>query len=197
MKKLKRAITYLICMIILLWIPHGTYALNSEKNYNIITAQLVQNKYSITSEIEKLFRQNLNLGNHVKYTKVPRGLIVSINSSVFFDDGGDEIKEQSKHILDKIGDLIKYIDKQCVIEGNTERHTFEKSAYNSNWEISIVRAEKIADYLIKIKQIDPQKIRAIGFGEMMPFAQSVDYDKDMNNHRIDFVILNYEIVTTQ
>ena len=51
----------------------------------------------------------------------------------------------------------------------------------------MVRAEKIADYLIKAGNLNHEQIRAIGFGEFVPYS---DPGAEMNE-RIDFVILNW------
>ena len=121
-----------------------------------------------------------NFNKYITYTNVPRGLVLSVDSSVFFEQNNDEIKESSKEFLDQIGEFIKLTDKPCVIEGNAKLNNNEDY---TNWEISIARAQKIAEYLITVHQLSPQKIRAIGFGSIMP---------ENLTDRIDFVIINYE-----
>lgn len=183
------ALIYFICLTILFSNSTRVFGLEKELNtQNLqISASFIDNS---TSDIEKLFRNNLNLGDCILYSTVPRGLIVSINSIVFFDDGKDEIKECSKEILNRIAQILKFIQNPCVIEGNTTKDTYTTSIYRSDWEISMVRAERIADYLIKAGNLNHNQIRAIGFGEMMPFADNVSSEGNLNQ-RIDFVILNY------
>lgn len=181
------ALIYFICLTILFSNSTRVFGLEKELDtQNLqISASFIDNS---TSDIEKLFRNNLNLGDCILYSTVPRGLIVSINSAVFFDDGKDEIKECSKEILNKIAQIIKFIDKPCIIEGNTTKNTYTRSIYRSDWEISMVRAERIADYLIKAGNLSHDQIRAIGFGEFVPFNTSNNVEM---SQRIDFVILNY------
>lgn len=186
-----RRIKYFIYFIILSGFIIPTFASEISQNSHQITGQLTQNKYNQSSNIEDLFSKNLNLGNCIIYTKVPRGLVVSICSTVFFDEGQDILLESSKTILSTIAQILKTMNKSCSIESNTAYNSYEKSKYKSNWELSTVRAGKIADYLIKVEKVNPQKIHAIGFGEFMPFKSNVDYKNSMDK-RIDFVILNYE-----
>jgi len=190
--KIRKTI-YFVCLTILSGFIQNVLAQNSCSDENFrITATLSENKYSLTQEIENLFKQSLTkIDKTVIYTKVPRGLIVSIDSTVFFDGNDDELKESSKQFLDKIGEILQFLDKSCVIEGNTKIVREENSIYNSNWEISMVRAQKITEYLIKCHHVNPQKIRSIGFGGIMPFKENVFYNGSLNQ-RIDFVILNYE-----
>lgn len=154
--------------------------------------QISENQSEITytrnSDIEKLFKNSLPAINTPIYTQVPRGLIVSFDSDIFFEEGQDELKESAKILLNDIGRIIKYLDKTCIIEGNAKTSIIENTHYNTNWEISIIQAEKIVQYLIATLEINPLKIQAVGFGEKIPLTKNnTEY-----NQRIDFVILNYE-----
>lgn len=187
MKNKNIILIYFMCLTIIFSISSKVIAVEQPQNLQI-SASFIDNQFNSSAEIEKLFRQNLNLDECIFYSTVPRGLIVSINSAVFFDDGKDEIKECSKEILNKIAQIIKFIDKPCIIEGNTTKNTYTRSIYRSDWEISMVRAERIADYLIKAGNLSHDQIRAIGFGEFVPFNTSNNVEM---SQRIDFVILNY------
>lgn len=158
-------------------------ALENIQNYHITTG-LSENKYNYTEQIENLFKTNITLPeSSVIYTKVPRGLIISIESSIFFEENDDCIKEDSKIFLNQIGEVIKFLDKPCVIEGNSAINPEKPAIYSQDWEISIMRAQKITQYLITNSKLNPGKIHPIGFGAMIP---------ELFTERIDFVILNYE-----
>lgn len=186
MRNFYEKILYYLCLITLVGIGNPSFSLEINTDKTKISGQLIQNTELSIDDIEQLFKQNLQLKDSVIYNQVPRGLIVSINSSVFFDEGADELKEYSKQTLDIIGKMIKSIDKPCVIEGHTKYNSLKNADYTHNWEISTVRAEKIVDYLIKNSKLNPKKIRAIGFGEMIP--QNTYTIKENSNARIDFVI---------
>lgn len=151
-----------------------------------ISTRLIKNTKLNINDIENLIKENLQLKNTVIYHRVPRGLIVSFDSSLFFEDNAEELKESSKQLLTKLGELIKTIDEPCVIEGHTTRTSLKDSTHIFDWEISMIRAEKILDYLIKNTNVDPKKTRAIGFGKKIP-----DEIFHKENSRIDFVILIY------
>ncbi len=54
-----------------------------------------------------------------------------------------------------------------------------------NWELSAVRADKIAEYFIKVKKLNARNIQSIGLGDISPVIENM-------NNRIDFVIINYD-----
>jgi ompA/motB domain protein len=187
-KKIKTLYVIFFVAFVLCLFAYPSYSKTS--NFKI-KGNLTQNYSVPTAEIERMFRSKLNLGNSVIYTKVPRGLVVSIDSTVFFNLGQDELLEQSKSVLYQIALILKTLNNQCIVEGNTDVDSWEVSNYQYNWELSTVRAGKIVDYLIKVEKVNPHRINAIGFGEMMPFYDNVNYRQNMNK-RIDFVIINYE-----
>jgi len=144
---------------------------------------------SYTSEVDKLealFKSVLPLKWGIVYTKVPRGLIISIDEKCFFNQGEVRIKESSLDILDAISSLLTKLPNYCVIENHTEEQEF-----SDNWELSISRASNLADYMIKYRKLPTKKVFALGYGESMPFKDNVAPNDGMNN-RIDFVIIEYE-----
>lgn len=155
-----------------------------------IKVNLTQTQNIETTKIENIFQQQLN-SNNVIYTRVPRGLIISLPSNLFFENGKDILLENSKPVINLISTILNTQSYKCMIEANTEPDSWTSSKFAYNWELATSRADNIVNYMIKSQKVNPQKIRAIGFGEMEPF-----YDKtkgfNFMNERIDFIIINYE-----
>lgn len=126
------------------------------------------------------------------YTKVPRGLIVSVDESVFFSDENDILKIKGTAILDGIAKVLDKLDNECTVEGHTESHNFQHSLYKSNWELSTARANSVVDYLVMSGGVSSSRLFALGYGELMPFKGNVSSKEGFNN-RIDFVIFDYEV----
>ena len=80
----------------------------------------------------------------------------------------------------------------CVVESHTDENISANNLYSEDWEISIARANAIADYLVKVGQIPSDRIFPLGFGEMMPFKENVS-KKGFRDRRIDFVIFDYHV----
>ena len=148
-------------------------------------------KYISNNNIEQIFKSNLGNIPSIIYTKVPRGLVISFDSSIFFERESVELKDSSLELLNKISILISKVGKPCVIEANSTEKDLRGDFKKSNLELTIVRAQNIAQYIVNTKLVTLNQIYAIGFGEIMPFRDNVDYREDMDN-RIDFVIINYE-----
>lgn len=128
----------------------------------------------------------------ITFTTVPRGIILSIAQSELFEGNSDKISECGKILLIKIANLLKTFDNKCTIEAHTEEILDFQGLYEEDWEISIVRANAIAVYMVKVLGIDSERIFPIGFGKIMPFYENVAPAKFPDN-RIDFVIFDYTV----
>lgn len=157
-----------------------------------LKVKLEHSSLGSSKNIENLFKQQLPKNQSVIYTKVPRGLVVSFKSEVFFSENEVELLESSKSILHVIANILKKLSNECIIESHFVNENL-KTPYRYNWELTTIRADKIVQYLISEEKINPKKIEAIGFGEMMPFFDNVNSSANLNR-RIDFVIINYEKV---
>lgn len=135
----------------------------------------------VTKELEDMFMSEFGSHKGIFYQTVPRGLIISFQENYFFDENFIVKKD----ILGRIANLIKRINLPCSIEVNTKTDNSENSL-----ETSILRSQLIARDLIKIYGIKPEQIRAIGFGDMVPYKNSGQWDFDMDN-RVDIVIFYY------
>lgn len=161
-------------------------------------AQCVQSLYlsaSFDSQINRIqndFSQILPPKNTIAYTKVPRGLILSISEEEFFAPLEYSIKPSGKNILNNIISVLQEYDNDCVIESHTDESLPQNSLYSQDWELSIARANAVADYIVKTGKIKSGRIFPVGFGEMMPFKENVS-KKGFSDRRIDFVIFDYDV----
>ncbi len=130
--------------------------------------------------------------NTVAYTAVPRGLILSIDENLFFYTASNKIKPTGAIILNGIISVLQNYDNNCVIESHTDEVLAGRGIYKEDWELSIARATAVADYLVKIGKINPDRIFALGYGDMMPFKENVS-QKGFSDRRVDFVIFDYDI----
>ena len=142
--------------------------------------------------MEALFKATLPLEEGtVIYTKVPRGLIVSVDEQLFFDRGSIKIRQSSLPVLNAIISVFQTLDTYCIIEDHSDKDGVADSNYQSNWELTIARSSNIVQYFIRYGNISPDKVFGFGFGEFMPFKDNVSPAGDKDN-RIDFVFIDYE-----
>ena len=148
--------------------------------------------FSVSSDIDIVVIQKKlaeTLPRGVVYTKVPRGLIVSMDENILFNSCNSKIKEEALYILDDIAEVLKGLSNFCVIENHIQKTCIDGL---ENWELSMMRSANITEYLIKFKNVSQEQLFDIGYGQFMPFRENVNPQIDGLNNRIDFVIINYE-----
>lgn len=177
------AVAIIFCMV-----NHACYATIESAKTLKLQADMSDYDFSTNVNIEKLLRKNLQCVNDIIYTIIPMGVVVSFDSFLFFDNGSDEIRPNSYCILEIIANLLVLLNKPCLVESTTSANSYYNSKYNSNWELSVVRAGNLQKYLLSTKKILPDKFRANGFGEIMPVVRY----QGKTQERINFIIFNYE-----
>ncbi|MCX7727042.1 MAG: OmpA family protein [Chitinispirillaceae bacterium] len=102
---------------------------------------------------------------------------------VNFKSGSAEMTFESYQALDPIvAQLKKY--PQIVIE--VRGHSDAIGSYEKNMRLSQLRAEAVRQYIIS-KGIDPERVRAVGFGSTVPIADNRTAAGRAINRRIEIV----------
>ena len=110
---------------------------------------------------------------------------VKIAIGVLFATGKTDINEDSTDDIKKLGDFMQtYPTTTTVIEG----HTDSVGSAVLNKELSQQRAEAVREYLIKNYNIDPNRIKAVGYGSERPVADNATAEGRQMNRRIEAAV---------
>ena len=127
----------------------------------------------------------------VKLEMMGKGLVITVVGDVLFDSGKAKIRPQSFTILDKVTTVLKenVPELNVGIEGHTDNLPIKFSGWKSNWELSTTRALSVLHYLVEEKNISPERVSAIGYGEYTPVASNSTKEGRQLNRRVEIVIL--------
>jgi len=139
----------------------------------------------------KQYVEENQLASQIILSKTDSEIQIRFADNVLFDSGKANLKPNAMEILTKItAALISYKDsiKMIRIEGHTDNVAINTSEFPSNWELSTARAVEVLRYLVEKKQIKPDIISAVGYGEYHPIASNNTEQGRTSNRRVDFVI---------
>ncbi len=127
----------------------------------------------------------------VKLEMMEKGLVITVVGDVLFDSGKGKIRPQSSPILDKVATVLQENVPQLNvgIEGHTDNLPIKFSGWKSNWELSTARALSVLHYLVEEKNISPERVSTIGYGEYRPVASNGNEEGRQLNRRVEIVIL--------
>jgi chemotaxis protein MotB len=118
---------------------------------------------------------------------------VMLPSSILFNSGQTKLKKAAKNSLTKVCNVLKkdFPNATIRIEGHTDSDPLKrtKNVYNSNWELSALRATNVLHYLVDSCRLDPKKLYIAGFGKHQPVASNKSKGGKKKNRRVEIVIL--------
>lgn len=115
-------------------------------------------------------------------------VIVSIQGQALFASGSAALNQASLNIFDRIIQVLDdYPDYNINIKGHTDNIPISTPVFPSNWELSAVRATTVLKHLIS-KGVDPRRLTATGFGDVMPLVPNTSEENRSQNRRVEFVL---------
>lgn len=185
-------ITMLLALFMVLWAISGNNLkkINPElikENFKQESTNIVTNEQN---KIIKEFSEDKEIAENAKILKSDRGVILRFNDKMLFNTGSAIIKPEMLPVLDNVAKELKKLDKRVIIEGHTDSTPINTAQYPTNWELSTARATNIIKYLITEKDLNPQKMSAVGYGEYKPIAPNTTYEGKTLNRRVDIIILD-------
>jgi chemotaxis protein MotB len=149
--------------------------------------------------IDEYIAEN-SLSDDITTSIETRGLVVSFNGSMFFESGEAEIKSEQIPSLVEVAKLLNqpFLQQSYIrVEGYTDNVPMKNEKYDSNWDLSVMRASNVAKAIIDQSGIDPTKVSAVGYGEYRPTGDNKTAEGRAQNRRVDILILNSEFNDTE
>ncbi len=117
--------------------------------------------------------------------------VIKLTNDVLFSSGSARIKPAGQKVLSVIADSLNaYPDRAISIEGHTDHvPTGKNSRYASNWELSANRALAALNYFQQNSQVDPKRLKLVGYGEYRPAYNNATAEGRQRNRRIEIIIL--------
>lgn len=142
----------------------------------------------LKEDVDTIINSN-NLSGEISTKIEERGLVVSLVNNVFFDSAKATIRDDMREELIEVTKVLKGIDNYIRVEGHTDSLPIHNEEFNSNWELSSVRASNVVEFLVG-NGVNPEKLSAVGYGEYRPVADNSTDEGRGKNRRIDIVILD-------
>ena len=79
--------------------------------------------------------------------------------------------------------LKKLPEQRLVVEG----HTDAKGAEDVNYDLSVLRANAVKDFLTS-RGVERNRVESIGFGESRPIASNTSAEGRASNRRVEIVV---------
>ena len=134
----------------------------------------------LSQSMNKVIREN-KLEDNVKIEVGPDGVEMTFTGTMFFDSGGIKVKEEAAELLNKLSSAIKKETSNfsAIIEGHTDNAPINHEIIASNWELSGIRAARIAK-IFENNGFSKKQLTIIGWGETRPIVSNENPDGTPN-----------------
>lgn len=149
-----------------------------------------QEELAALQEKINAYIQTKDLHDKLKTSLTTEGLLLSVRDNVLFSSGSAEVRKEDLKIADEIAELLVMDPpRNIIISGHTDNVPIRNSQFESNWELSVMRAVNFMKILLHHEKLDPRWFSAKGFGEFQPVADNGSAEGRAKNRRVEVLIL--------
>ena len=164
---------------------------SGEKSQLLTKLEQEQKSKKQIANLKSRLEQELN-ESRVEISQLKNQMtVIKLTSEVLFNSGSAEIKPAGKKVLSIIADSLNaYPDRAISVEGHTDNVPIvNKGRYQSNWELSAARGLAAVNYFQQNSQVDPGRLRAVGYGQYNPVSSNKTARGRSLNRRIEIRLL--------
>ncbi|MEG6551063.1 flagellar motor protein MotB [Desulfocurvibacter africanus] len=125
----------------------------------------------IISDLQQRFRGEA--AEHVQFQLRPGAVAINLHGPAFFDSGSAELTPDAARMLRKIGVVLVGVPYHLTVEGHTDNVPIQTGAFDSNWELSALRATRVARFLIS-QGVRPDNMKIVGLADTRPLLPNND-----------------------
>lgn len=129
------------------------------------------------------------LKEHFADTTVTENMIrVRLQDQILFPSALSVLSPQAEEPILKLARVLNELPNTVVVEGHTDDVRLTKSAYHSNWELSVSRSNSVIEMLVR-DGVPAERLVAAGYGEFRPVAANDSPEGRARNRRVEILIL--------
>ncbi len=109
----------------------------------------------------------------------------SVTLNIEFDAGKSDIKTKYNDQIKEVADYMKaHPNAKVAIQG----HTDNVGDAGSNLKLSLAPANSVRAYLVNKFGIEPNRVKAVGYGQSRPIATNTTEEGRHKNRRVEAVV---------
>jgi len=165
--------------------PRGQKMIAKEFDQAIVLMRVQEVIDPIKQELQNEFQE---FKDSIEIAVKEEEITISMMGEATFDTGRAVLKKNFTLLLLKIGEVLGKTKGEIIIAGHTDNVPLNGGPYRSNLGLSMARAGSVAEYLLKSKSIDPQRLSTMGFGEYRPLESNDTEQGRQKNRRVEIIV---------
>lgn len=116
-------------------------------------------------------------------------IIIRIREKAAFPAGSAFLQPQFWPVVRKVAALLKDVPGEITISGHTDNVATEDELFQSNWELSSLRAVAVAHQMIKVPGFDGSRLVVQGMADTQPLVPNTTPENRRMNRRVEISIM--------
>jgi chemotaxis protein MotB len=152
-----------------------------EPTFGLVSAQSI---YKSSQQVIKAAR----LDNVEVVLEDDQSVKVSVQGPMFFDLGRADLRPETLSFLDSLAGIIGRTMYRIQVIGHTDDFPIISDEFPTNWELSVMRATKVARYLIEQGGLEPGRFTVSGRSMFDPDFPNSSVENKAKNRRVEIII---------
>jgi len=77
------------------------------------------------------------------------------------------------------------------VQGHTDNVPISTVEFPTNWELSTSRATRVVRYFVEVRELNPHRFSAAGYGEFQPVDSNETSEGRSRNRRVVFLLRGF------
>ncbi|TFG36994.1 MAG: hypothetical protein E4H46_02590 [Desulfobacterales bacterium] len=113
---------------------------------------------------------------------------IILTGDLLFDSGRAEMKDSALQAMKKIIPLVAQTPYMINVVGHTDDLPIQTPEFPSNWELSLVRASRVARFLMQETHLDENRFYVSGYASSQPVAANDTPEHRAANRRVEIIM---------
>lgn len=150
----------------------GEKPLTEEQKQKIAYDADQQELLTVQQKVNAYMEEN-GIKDKLQTSLTDEGLLISIRDNVFFASGRADVRPEDIRLAKEISNLLVMDPpRSIIISGHTDNVPIRNAGFQSNWELSVMRAINFMKVILENNRLNPSMFSAKGFGEFKPVASN-------------------------
>ena len=129
------------------------------------------------------------LGEFASVDLVPDQTVkIILTGDLLFDTGRAELKPAARRSLQKMIPMLNQADYLINVAGHTDNQPIHTAEFNSNWELSLMRANQVARFLMSESGVPRNRFSVSGHSSHQPVSSNKTAADRAANRRVEIII---------
>ncbi|MBK1617147.1 flagellar motor protein MotB [Lamprobacter modestohalophilus] len=149
-----------------------------------IDSRVVERLSELQERLTETIRE-VETGGNVAVERDGLDIIIRIDEKGSFPSGSAEISGSFETLLEALSSELSEMPGYIAVDGHTDNVPINSQRFQSNWDLSAMRAAAVTNVLLKNPTLEPWRLIVLGHAETRPLEPNDTAEQRARNRRVE------------